>query len=172
MRTRRERARGTPRKAASGLAGLFAAAMAANADDWADDHAQPTPAQRAAAIADKAVDAITNQGYHYWCAHGIAIVAGYRTGAPHRALAPAHASVHACALAPYSFHAFHALLVLGAAQAHSLPTTLPTHGSASHERRSGQPLNLALTQARHGAQGRGRGASAGADRALILTLAL
>ena len=43
--------------------------MAANAADWADDHEQPTPAQRAAAIADKAVDAITNQGYHYWCAH-------------------------------------------------------------------------------------------------------
>ena len=39
--------------------------------DWADDHAQPTPAQRAAAIADKAVDEITNQGYHYWCAHSI-----------------------------------------------------------------------------------------------------
>ena len=45
--------------------------MAANAADWADDHAQPTPAQRAAAIADKAVDEITNQGYHYWCAHSI-----------------------------------------------------------------------------------------------------
>lgn len=43
--------------------------MAANAADWADDHEQPTPAQRAAAIADKAVDEITNQGYHYWCAH-------------------------------------------------------------------------------------------------------
>ena len=38
------------------------------------------------------------------------------------------------------------------------------------ERRSGQPLNLALTQARHGAQGRGRGASAGAECALIMTL--
>ena len=51
------------------LAAVFAAAMAANAADWADDHEQPTPAQRAAAIADKAVDEITNQGYHYWCAH-------------------------------------------------------------------------------------------------------
>ena len=37
-----------------------------NHADWADDPSKPTPAQRAAAIADKAVDEITNSGYHYW----------------------------------------------------------------------------------------------------------
>ena len=42
--------------------------LAADMADWAVDLAQPTPAQRAAATADKAVDEITNQGYHYWCA--------------------------------------------------------------------------------------------------------
>ena len=58
-----------------------------------------------------------------------------------------------------------------APRARSCPGTLAPHHTANHERRSGQPLNLALTQARHGAQGRGRGASAGADCALILTVA-
>ena len=40
----------------------------ANHADWADDPSKPTPAQRAAAAADKAVEEITNSGYHYWCA--------------------------------------------------------------------------------------------------------
>ena len=44
----------------------------ANHADWADDPSKPTPAQRAAAIADKAVDEITNSGYHYWCGAPVA----------------------------------------------------------------------------------------------------
>ena len=109
------------------------------ADAWADEP-ETTPAQRAAAIADKAVDEITNQGYHYWCATRVRC----RGGLPLLAR-PAVRCPSACER-PH----VRALSVLAqcAISARSVPRAAPTHQhrsqfhsqrtrrSASHERSS------------------------------------
>ena len=145
------------------------------ADAWADEP-ETTPAQRAAAIADKAVDEITNQGYHYWCATRVRIrvrlppLARPTVPWPQRM----RASTHASSLRTRSMRYQFSLRGKSCADTPApLPISLPTHAPLSLSRAEQRgvcsgttlTLTLTLTQARHGAQGRRRGAGAGADRA-------
>eukprot|EP00964_Phaeocystis_antarctica_P108003 scaffold72656_cov60-Phaeocystis_antarctica.AAC.3 len=122
------------------------------ADAWADEP-ETTPAQRAAAIADKAVDEITNQGYHYWCATRVRV----RVRRPLLAR-PAVRCPSACER-PH----MRALSVLAqcAISARSVPGAAPTHQHRSqfHSQRTRRSASHERSCAVHDTVPKGEGAA-------------